>query len=129
MAPLSRRRFLQLGAAGAGVAAAGAALAAGPDYELQGIDVSNYQGFVDWAAVRASGKRYAFCKATEGRTFTDAKFLSNYAAMRQNGILRGAYHYGRPGSDPVMQADFFLNTVDPKPGDLKPVSTWRRPTA
>ena len=122
----SRRRFLQsaaFGAAGVGVAAAAAAAFAGDggSYDLQGIDVSHYQGAVNWAAVRAGGRRYAFCKATEGTTYTDPTFAANWPAMRAAGLLRGAYHFGRPGTSAAAQADYFCDAVRPAPGDLKPV--------
>src|SRR5437868_13951686 len=118
MTKLSRRRFLKTAAgaaAGAGVLGAVTALGdpPGPSYALQGIDVSHYQGTVTWADVRASGRRFAFCKATEGLTYTDPTFTTNWAGMRAAGLLRGAYHFGHPGDDAVSQADRFCDTIRP----------------
>ncbi len=91
-----------------------------------GLDVSHYQGTIDWATVARQGFRFAFAKATEGTTWTDPEFAANWAGMQAAGLLRGAYHYYDPGSDPAGQADHFLATVWPNggqlaPGDLPPV--------
>ena len=122
MTTLSRRRFLKaagLGAAGAGVLGTVAALADdGTTYALQGIDISHWQGSINWTSVKNSGKRFAFCKATEGTDFTDPTFATNYSAIRAAGLLRGAYHMGRPAVDAVAQADFLYDTVQPTSGDL-----------
>jgi lysozyme len=86
---------------------------------LRGIDVSHHQGDVDWAKVKGSGVAFAFAKATEGETYTDPKFARNWAGMREAGLVRGAYHFGRPGRDPVAQARNFVQTVGAQSGDLQ----------
>lgn len=119
---MSRRQFLKTSAAGAGAAVAGAAgvaLAGGTSYTYQGIDVSHWQGSINWASVKSSGKTFAFCKATEGTTYTDPTFATNWAGMKNAGLIRGAYHFGRPGSDPVTQANRFCDVVSPRTGDLQ----------
>jgi GH25 family lysozyme M1 (1,4-beta-N-acetylmuramidase) len=117
---VTRRQFLRTAAAGAAAAAvAPAARAAGTDYAVQGIDVSHWQGTVNWTSVRSSGKRFAFCKATEGTTYTDPQFATNWSHMKSAGLIRGAYHFGRPGTDPVTQANRFCNVVGPTTGDLQ----------
>jgi lysozyme len=78
---------------------------------LLGIDVSAYQEDVNWATVASQGVFYGFAKATEGVTDSDEKFARNWAGMRSVGIVRGAYHFFRPGRDPAQQADNFLKTV------------------
>jgi lysozyme len=122
---ISRRKFLKAAtgtAAGAGLLGTAAfALAAGTDYAVQGIDVSHYQGTINWASVKNSGKAFAICKATEGTTFTDSKFATNWAGMKSAGLIRGAYHFGRPGTDPVVQANKFCDVVRPTSGDLQMV--------
>ncbi len=123
MTPMSRRRFLKsaaCGAAGAGVLGAVAAALAddGTNYALQGIDVSHWQGSINWTSVRGAGKRFAFCKATEGIDYTDPTFATNWPAMKAAGLLRSAYHMGRPAVDAIAQADFFYDTVVPSSGDL-----------
>ena len=123
MGKMSRRRFMKhaaYAAAGAGVlGTAAVALAGGSSYAVQGIDVASYQGLPNWTSVKNSGRTFAFTKATEGTTYTNPDFATNWARMKSAGLIRGAYHYGHPGSDPVTQANFFCNVVKPTSGDLQ----------
>jgi len=114
------------GCAGGGHAGAGAfgaiddalAVCAAGDV-VHGIDVSHYDGTIDWAQVKASGIDFAFMKASEGLTFVDPMFAANWKAAGDAGLIRGGYHFFRPEDDPVMQADFFVATAGmPQPGDL-----------
>ena len=77
---------------------------------LNGIDVSNWQGQLDWNPFKGQ-IQFAFCKATEGSTGTDAQFSRNWAAMKQLGLLRGVYHFGHPGLDAAAQAAHFTACV------------------
>lgn len=61
-----------------------------------GIDVSDYQGTIDWSSVRTSGVAFAWAKATEGVTFNATTFANNEANARTAGVLIGAYHFARP---------------------------------
>jgi lysozyme len=88
--------------------------------ETQGIDVSHYQGTVNWAAVRQAGCSFAFIKATDGLTVVDPMFQQNWTQAQQAGLLRGAYHFFRANDDPQDQANFFCTTVG-SPGELPPV--------
>jgi len=88
---------------------------------VQGIDVSHYQGTVNWPLVKAAGVQFAFAKATEGVTWIDPEFVSNWAGMKAAGILRGAYHFFEPNDDAGEQAQLFLATVQLESGDLPPV--------
>jgi lysozyme len=63
------------------------------DFPIHGIDVSKYQGNVDWQAVHAAGIQFAWLKATEGANHLDPKFLHNWAAAKAAGVPRGAYHF------------------------------------
>ena len=63
------------------------------NYEVSGIDVSKYQGDIDWNSVRAAGVRFAWIKATEGGDRVDEKFAQNWAAAKAAGVPRGAYHF------------------------------------
>ena len=60
---------------------------------ILGIDVSHYQGKIDWAAVAHSGIQFAFLKATEGCGPADSRFRENWIAAGNAGILRGAYPF------------------------------------
>lgn len=86
-----------------------------------GIDVSHWQGTIDWNAVAANGVEFAFIKATEGGDYVDPRFAANWDGARQAGVVRGAYHFFRPQTDAVAQAAHFLATVHLSPGDLPPV--------
>lgn len=84
--------------------------------------MSDNNGTVNWATVANQGYKFAFIKATEGITFTDSTFATNWASAKQNNILRGAYHYFRAIDDPVAQANHFLQVVPSlAPGDLPSV--------
>jgi lysozyme len=86
---------------------------------IPGIDVSHHNGNVDWSRVAQAGIVFAFVKATEGSNVVDTHFEANYAGMKTNQILRGAYHFFRPSLDAQAQAANFLKRV-PKlaAGDL-----------
>jgi lysozyme len=79
---------------------------------ILGIDVSAYQGAVDWHAAHASGVVFAFAKASEGTTFTDSRFARNIAKMRTAGVVPGGYHFLTSTSSVAAQADHFCSLVD-----------------
>lgn len=82
---------------------------------IKGIDVHGERGDVDWARVLADGHRFAFVKATEGLDFRDPLFSrGRWEAMRDAGVIRGAYHYARPqpGRSGRDEAEFFLSVVE-----------------
>lgn len=88
----------------------------------QGIDVSHWQGTIDWAKVRASGRTFAFAKSTEGIGFKDTSYDRNKSGAMAAGMAFGAYHFARPGSnDPVAEADWFVDTARLQHGMLLPV--------
>lgn len=86
---------------------------AGAAASIHGIDVSGWQGPVDWAAVRHSGRLFGFAKASEGATFVDDTFAANRAGMALAGLpLRGFYHFARPDrNSAAAEAANFLRTV------------------
>jgi len=63
------------------------------DFEVHGIDVSKYQGNIDWQSVASSDVQFAWIKATEGADLLDAKFRQNWDAAKAAGVPRGAYHF------------------------------------
>ncbi|PWJ46969.1 lysozyme [Quadrisphaera granulorum] len=88
--------------------------------EAYGIDVSNHQGTIDWAAVASDDVAFAYIKSSEGGDFTDDRFTENWAAAERVGVQRGAYHFFtlcRPGAE---QAAHFLRTVPPEASALPP---------
>ena len=85
------------------------------------MDVSHYQGAIDWDALAADGHDFAFIKATEGKDLKDKAFFANWTLAGKTGIRRGAYHFFRPEVAPEDQARNFFTSVDLAPGDLPPV--------
>lgn len=91
----------------------------------RGIDVSKFQGDVDWSRVKASGISFAFSRAIDDKPpgkKADPKFARNFAGMKDAGIFRGAYYFFRPKRDVVAAANLFVSIVGSLgPGDLPPV--------
>lgn len=98
-----------------------------PDgYEIRGIDISHYQGDIDWdllqnAMISKCPIRFIVIKATEGSTRIDPCFRDNFKQAREYGFTRGAYHFWSNQSSARSQAYFFLDKVKLQPGDLPPV--------
>lgn len=95
-------------------------------YGIHGIDVSSYQGKIDWKMVKSMKEddvfiTYAFIKATEGISSVDPYFQRNWREAPKAGIVCGAYHYFIPKKSGLWQARFFLQTVKFEEGDLPPV--------
>ncbi|MGE3765550.1 MAG: GH25 family lysozyme [Kofleriaceae bacterium] len=90
---------------------------------VKGIDVSYYQGNIDWTRVKNDGVKYAFIRVSDGLGTIDSKFETYWAQSRANGIIHGAYQFFRPNQDPIAQAELFLdklgNTI--ADDDLPPV--------
>jgi lysozyme len=63
------------------------------DYPIHGIDVSKFQGDIDWNAVANSGVKFAWIKATEGGDRADERFQANWTGAKAAGVPRGAYHF------------------------------------
>ena len=79
-------------------------------YSVSGIDVSAYQGAVDWQAVKATGVHFAYVRASEQANTPDGGFTTNYAEAKAQGLFVGAYHRARPDvSGGRAQADYFLD--------------------
>ncbi len=75
---------------------------------ILGIDVSSYQGSINWSSVKADGVVFAFAKATEGNYYEDADYNANMSNGKAAGVYMGAYHFCRPGqTTPATQANYF----------------------
>jgi lysozyme len=77
----------------------------------RGVDVSSYQGAIDWRKVKAAGVTFAFARVSDGLDVVDDRFAANFAAMKRAGVRRGAYQYFRASADPEAQADLLLSAV------------------
>ena len=74
---------------------------------LPGIDVSSYQGDLNWASI-APYVDFVYAKATEGTYYTNPDFTNQYEGPYDQGVIRGAYHFGIPNnSTGATQADYF----------------------
>jgi GH25 family lysozyme M1 (1,4-beta-N-acetylmuramidase) len=95
----------------------------------EGIDISHWQGDIDWTQVRAAGKAFAFMKASEDIDFVDTTYGLNRARAKAAGFVIGAYHFAQPDpslGDAVAEADHFLDTAGIADGDLPPVLDLER---
>ena len=92
-----------------------------PQWEVFGVDVSVYQGEVDWTALAGQGVDFVFMKATEGSSLQDVRFAQNWAGAMAAGIRAGAYHFFSYDSPGETQADNFISAVPVSPGALPPV--------
>lgn len=98
-----------------------------PDgYEIHGIDISHYQGDIDWnklktAKIGNSPVKFILIKSTEGSNQLDENFNDNFYQAREYGFIRGAYHFWSNKSTPRQQAYYFLKQVHLEDGDLPPV--------
>jgi GH25 family lysozyme M1 (1,4-beta-N-acetylmuramidase) len=89
-----------------------------------GVDISHWQGWIDFAKVKAAGKRFVIAKASEGNTSTDSYYASNKKYAMANGLKFTGYHFARPNggtSDAVAEADHFVNVLGLRHGMLIPV--------
>ena len=90
-------------------------------YPVRGVDVSSYQGTIDWPVLAESGISFAFIKATEGSSFIDQCFKYNYAEAQKTSLRIGAYHFFSFDSAGDTQAENFISTVSGFSGMLPPV--------
>ncbi|MCR4766822.1 MAG: glycoside hydrolase [Saccharofermentans sp.] len=89
-------------------------------YEVRGVDVSHYQGDIDWQ-VLSDGLDFAYIKATEGSSYVDDSFEYNYKQARAERLRTGAYHFFSFDSTGAAQAANFIENVEPYEDMLPPV--------
>ena len=78
---------------------------------VHGIDVSAYQGTVNWAAVKGAGQRFAIARVSDGVNYIDGTFARNWSTMKARGLIRGAYQYFEPGQSATTQANIVIARV------------------
>jgi len=88
-------------------------------YPVHGIDISKWQGEIDWAEVKRAGTAFAYIKATEGGDHLDERFHANWAGARAAGVPRGAYHFVFWCRSAEEQAAWFKRNV-PRDADALP---------
>ena len=80
-------------------------------YEVRGVDVSEYQGEVDWDRIKDQGISFAFIKATEGSKSKDEYFDRNFEKLKNMDMLLGVYHFFSFETEGEEQAQNYINTV------------------
>ena len=82
--------------------------------EFRGIDVSHWQGAIDWTRVKAAGIQFAIIKSggSDDGFYTDPRWEENYRNAKANGVAVGAYYFVGPGctsaADGKADAERFL---------------------
>lgn len=80
-------------------------------YEVRGVDVSEYQGEVDWNRIKDQGISFVFIKATEGSKSKDDYFDKNFGKLKNMDMLLGVYHFFSFETEGEEQAQNYINTV------------------
>jgi len=88
----------------------------------KGIDVSKWQGTINWPKVKTAGVEFAFIRVSDGNNTIDGKFAANWASAKSAGVIRGAYQFFRPTQNVSAQAQKMIAAYGTyTPGDLPPV--------
>jgi lysozyme len=88
---------------------------------VHGVDVSRWQGDIDWAKLRTQGANFVFIKATDGGDHLDPNFRKNWREADAAGMHRGAYHFFYWCRTAGEQAEWFIRNVPRVAGALPPV--------
>jgi GH25 family lysozyme M1 (1,4-beta-N-acetylmuramidase) len=94
-----------------------------PPPNLEGFDVSTWQGPIDWGRVAGTGKSFAMIRASAGSLTVDGQYPANRAGAKAAGLKVSAYHFANPDTatnDALNEANFFLGLATPTHGDLVP---------
>jgi len=91
------------------------------EYPVRGVDISSYQGDIDWIVLGKQDIQFAFIKATEGSSFVDPNFSKNYSESQNTDFRIGAYHFFSFDSGGTTQAQNFINNVYKIENMLPPV--------
>ena len=90
---------------------------------LEGVDVSRWQGSIDYTAVKASGRSFVVAKVSEGTGYLDPSWATNRSGATAAGLMVSGYHFARPDlnpTNPVGEADWFVSQLNLTPGMLVP---------
>lgn len=84
------------------------------DVIYSGIDVSEYQGYINYSRVREAGVDVVYIRSSEGTNFVDPYFRTNYNNAKASGLKVGFYHYvtARSVSEAINEADFFVSVIE-----------------
>ncbi len=87
----------------------------------EGIDVSNWQGYINYTAVKEDGIDIVYIKSSQGNDYKDPYFELNYENAKANGLLVGVYHFvtARSITEAQREAEFFASVISGKQIDCK----------
>jgi lysozyme len=88
---------------------------------VHGVDISRWQGDIDWQKLRGQGANFVYIKATDGGDHLDPMFRQNWKNAEKAGLKRGAYHFFYWCRTASEQADWFIRNVPKVKGALPPV--------
>ncbi|HEY5243321.1 MAG TPA: GH25 family lysozyme [Polyangiaceae bacterium] len=88
---------------------------------VQGVDVSKWDGTIDWTSVKSAGNAFAFIRVSDGLNSPDSYFASNWANAKAAGVYRGVYQYFEANQDPTAQANLVLSSLKGDLGELPAV--------
>ena len=90
-------------------------------YPIRGVDVSSYQGKIDWEILARQNIRFAYIKATEGSSFVDPNYQTNISNASKTDLRLGAYHFFSYDSNGITQAQNFISVVEKTDDMLPPI--------
>jgi lysozyme len=91
------------------------------EYPVRGVDLSYYQGNIDWDVLAEQNVTFAFIKATEGVDHNDTQFSQTWESAKDSSVYVGAYHFYRFEDSGAEQAENFIQTVPVTENTLPPV--------
>lgn len=102
------------------------AIQSASELEYEGIDVSNWQGYINYEEVKNAGIDVVYIKASQGSNIKDAYFDINYENAKQNGVKVGFYHFLTATNEEEAQeeARFFSKVISGKTADCKLVMDY-----
>jgi lysozyme len=89
-------------------------------FPVRGIDISHFEGAIDWGVIKTQGLSFVFIKATEGDDLVDQDFQANWKGASSAGLAKGAYHFYNFCKKGADQADNFIKTVPVDDSALAP---------
>ena len=97
------------------------ALTPSSEEQYQGIDVSDWQGYIDYSRVKSSGIEIVYIKSSQGSNIKDPYFDINYENAKANGLRVGFYHFltATNATEAEQQARFFASVISGKTPDCK----------
>lgn len=97
------------------------ALSPSSDSIYEGIDVSNWQGFINYNEVKNSGIQVVYIKSSQGSNITDPYFMTNYQNAKDNGLYVGFYHFltARNTDEAIKEAEYFCSVISGTSPDCK----------